>query len=59
MEKKRLGIRRSVDFWEQLETYSTRAGASEWDSGRDEPDELKATVVMEIMMMAADASPTT
>jgi hypothetical protein len=56
-KRKRLGIRRSVDFsGEQLETYSTRAGASNETAGEDEPDELKATVVMETIMMAADVA---
>jgi hypothetical protein len=56
-KRKRLGIRRSVDFsGEQLETYSTRAGASNGIAGEDEPDELKATVVMETIMMAADVA---
>jgi hypothetical protein len=56
-KRKRLGIRRSMDFsGEQLETYSTRGGASIATAGEDEPDELKATVVMETIMMAADVA---
>jgi hypothetical protein len=54
---KRLGIRRSMDFsGEQLETYTTKGGPSNGYGGEDEPDELKATVVMETIMTAADVA---
>jgi hypothetical protein len=57
MNRKRLGIRRSMDFsGEQLETYTTKGGASNGFAGEDEPDELKATVVMETIMIAADVA---
>jgi len=51
--RKRLGIRRSMDLsGEALETYSRSTGAPT----PDEPDELKATVVMELIMTAADVA---
>lgn len=53
VRRKRLGIRRSMDLsGEALETYSKSKGAPTPDL----PDELKATVVMEAIMTAADVA---
>jgi hypothetical protein len=57
--RQRLGILRTVDLsGETLETYS-RAGSCTAESVKpedDEPDELKAAVVMETFMTAADVA---
>jgi 3'5'-cyclic nucleotide phosphodiesterase len=53
--RKRLGIRRSMDLGgEAIESYHRTASAAAVVD--DEPDELKATVVMETIMTAADVA---
>jgi 3'5'-cyclic nucleotide phosphodiesterase len=57
--RKRLGLRRSMDLGgEAIENYTTTLSvASTLEPGvDDEPDELKATVVMETIMTAADVA---
>lgn len=63
--RKRLGIRRSMDFsGEQIETYSRGSiggvslmeGLTREDIVDDEPDELRASVVMELLLRAADVA---
>lgn len=65
--RKRLGIRRSIDFsGESIEVYSRQrsiGGATTFTELRDnadldfdEPDDLKAAVIMELMLRAADVS---
>jgi len=54
--RKRLGIRRTMDLsGESLEAYSHHNSRNRFLS-MDEPDELKAAVVMELIMTAADVA---
>ena len=60
--RKRLGIRRSIDFsGESIDVYSRRSSMGSMamdgaDMFPDEPDELKASVVLELIMRAADVA---
>ena len=58
--KKRLGIRRSMDLSGQvLEEYESNEAKDDSEAAllaADQPDELKMTVVMEVLMQAADVA---
>mmetsp|Transcript_24247 Transcript_24247/g.46153 ORF Transcript_24247/g.46153 Transcript_24247/m.46153 type:complete len:858 (+) Transcript_24247:92-2665(+) len=58
--KKRLGIRRSMDLGgEVVDTYESTQSHDDKEAAlreADQPDELKMTVVMEVIMQAADVA---
>ena len=58
--KKRLGIRRSMDLsGEVVDTYESTQSHDDSEAAlreADQPDELKMTVVMEVIMQAADVA---
>lgn len=58
--KKRLGIRRSMDLsGEVVDTFETNQPHDDQEAAlreADQPDELKMTVVMEVLMQAADVA---